>query len=160
MTVWHGLNAPAGTPEEIIEKLSKALQAAVQDPKVIERFADLGTVPVPPDQATPAAMDQLLQAQTAKRESSIIEGRRRLRRLHAGPRGAVPLRHPRRVAHPDLLRATFHAAVAAALPARTVPGDGLCHPGTHHRPGRWQELCRHGKGAVSANHLPDRLEAS
>jgi tripartite-type tricarboxylate transporter receptor subunit TctC len=66
MTVWHGLYAPAGTPKEIIEKLSKALQAAVQDPKVVERFADLGTVPVPPDQATPAAMDQLLQAEIVK----------------------------------------------------------------------------------------------
>ena len=66
MTVWHGLYAPAGTPKEIIEKLSSALQVAVQDPKVIERFADLGTVPVPPDQATPAAMDQLLQAEIVK----------------------------------------------------------------------------------------------
>ena len=66
MTVWHGLYAPAGTPKEIIEKLSSALQVAVQDPKVVERFADLGTVPVPPDQATPAAMDQLLQAEIVK----------------------------------------------------------------------------------------------
>ena len=52
--------------KEIIEKLSKALQAAVQDPKVVARFADLGTVPVPADQATPAAMDQLLQAEIVK----------------------------------------------------------------------------------------------
>ena len=66
MTVWHGLYAPAGTPKEIIEKLSSALQVAVQDPKVIERFADLGTVPVPPDQATPAAMDQLLETEIVK----------------------------------------------------------------------------------------------
>ena len=44
MTVWHGLYAPAGTPKEMIEKLSSALQVAVQDPKVVERFADLGTV--------------------------------------------------------------------------------------------------------------------
>src|SRR5215213_7845176 len=66
MTVWHGLYAPAGTPKDIIEKLSKALQAAVQDPKVVARFADLGTVAVPPDQATPAALDQLLQAEIVK----------------------------------------------------------------------------------------------
>ena len=66
MTVWHGLYAPAGTPKEIIEKLSEALQVAVQDPKVVERFADLGTVPVPPEQATPAAMDQLLAAEIVK----------------------------------------------------------------------------------------------
>jgi tripartite-type tricarboxylate transporter receptor subunit TctC len=66
MTVWHGLYAPAGTPKEIIEKLSKALQAAVQDPKVAERFADLGTAPVPSEQAAPAAMDQLLAAEIVK----------------------------------------------------------------------------------------------
>ena len=66
MTVWHGLYAPAGTPLEIIQTLSAALQAAVQDPKVKERFADLGTVPVPPEQATPAAMDALLAAEIVK----------------------------------------------------------------------------------------------
>ena len=66
MTVWHGLYAPAGAPKEIIDALSKALQAAVQDPKVKERFADLGTVPVPPDQATPAAMDELLATEIVK----------------------------------------------------------------------------------------------
>ena len=66
MTVWHGLYAPAGTPKEILDKLSGALQVAVQDPKVTERFADLGTVPVPPDQATPAAMDELLATEIVK----------------------------------------------------------------------------------------------
>ena len=66
MTVWHGLYAPAGTPPAIIQALSAALQAAVQDPKVKERFADLGTVPVPPEQATPAAMDALLAAEIVK----------------------------------------------------------------------------------------------
>lgn len=66
MTVWHGLFAPTGTPKEIIEKLSAALQAAVQDPQVVARFADLGTVPVSPDQATPAALDQHLAAEIVK----------------------------------------------------------------------------------------------
>ena len=58
-TSWHGLFAPAGTPKDAVDKLSQALQKAVQDPKVTARFADLGTVPVPPAQATPEAMDQL-----------------------------------------------------------------------------------------------------
>ena len=72
MTVWHGLFAPAGTPKDAVDKLSQALQKAVQDPKVTARFADLGTVPVPPAQATPEAMDQLLQAEVA-RWKPIIE---------------------------------------------------------------------------------------
>ena len=66
MTVWHGLYAPAGTPKEIVAKLEGALQVALQDPKVIERFAQLGTVPVPLDQATPAALDQHLKAEIGK----------------------------------------------------------------------------------------------
>jgi tripartite-type tricarboxylate transporter receptor subunit TctC len=66
MTVWHGLYAPAGTPKEILEKLSAALQVAVQDPKVVERFAQLGTAPVAPDQATPAALDQHLAAEIGR----------------------------------------------------------------------------------------------
>ena len=66
MTVWHGLYAPAGTPKEIVAKLEGALQVALQDPKVIERFAQLGTVPVPLDQATPAALDQHLKVEIGK----------------------------------------------------------------------------------------------
>ena len=66
MTVWHGMYAPAGTPKEIIEKLSAALQVALKDPKVIERFAQLGTAPVAVEQATPAALDQHLAAEIAR----------------------------------------------------------------------------------------------
>lgn len=54
--IWHGLYAPAGTPEAIVNRLSESLKVALADPKVIERFADLGTAPVPADQATPAAL--------------------------------------------------------------------------------------------------------
>ena len=63
MTVWHGMYAPAGTPREIVDKLSAALQVALKDPKVIERFAQLGTAPVAVENATPTAMDQHLAAE-------------------------------------------------------------------------------------------------
>jgi tripartite-type tricarboxylate transporter receptor subunit TctC len=66
MTVWHGLYAPAGTPKEITDKLAGALQVALKDPKVVERFAELGTTPVAPDQATPAALDQHLAAEIGR----------------------------------------------------------------------------------------------
>jgi tripartite-type tricarboxylate transporter receptor subunit TctC len=66
VAVWHALYAPAGTPQEVVGKLSAALQAALQDPKVIERFADLGTEPVAQDRATPEALEQHLQAEIAK----------------------------------------------------------------------------------------------
>ena len=54
--IWHGLYAPAGTPDATVSKLSEALKTALADPNVIERFAELGTEPVPADQATPAAL--------------------------------------------------------------------------------------------------------
>jgi tripartite-type tricarboxylate transporter receptor subunit TctC len=66
VTAWHGLYAPKGTPQEVVDKLVAALQAALKDPKVVERFADLGTEPVPQEQATPAALEQHLQAEIAK----------------------------------------------------------------------------------------------
>jgi tripartite-type tricarboxylate transporter receptor subunit TctC len=53
-------------PAAATEKLTAALQAALKDPRVIERFADLGTEPVPMEQATPAALKAQLQAEVAK----------------------------------------------------------------------------------------------
>ena len=44
--VWHALYAPKGTPKEAIDKLVPALQKALKDPVVVERFASLGTKPV------------------------------------------------------------------------------------------------------------------
>ena len=70
--IWHGLYAPTGTPPEVVEKLAGALQTALADPKVIARFADLGTEPVTKDQATPAALDEQLRSEIA-RWQPIIE---------------------------------------------------------------------------------------
>ncbi len=63
VSVWHGLYAPAGTPEEAITRLSASLQVALADPGVIESLAGLGTAPVPADQATPAALQAKLTAE-------------------------------------------------------------------------------------------------
>ena len=56
LSAWHGLWAPKGTPKPVVEQLSKALQVAVKDPTVTQRFADLGAVPVSEASATPAAL--------------------------------------------------------------------------------------------------------
>ena len=64
--VWHGLWAPKGTPKPVIDKLAAALQAALKDPAVVSKFADLGTEPVPADQATPAALAKHLKAEVDK----------------------------------------------------------------------------------------------
>jgi tripartite-type tricarboxylate transporter receptor subunit TctC len=60
VTVWHGIYAPKGTPKEIIDRLSQSLQKALKDETVVQRFADLGTAPVPEDQAVPDALKQKL----------------------------------------------------------------------------------------------------
>ncbi|WP_172122365.1 MULTISPECIES: tripartite tricarboxylate transporter substrate-binding protein [unclassified Devosia] len=63
--VWHGLYAPAGTDAAIIEKLETALQAALANETVVSRFAELGTVPVSADEATPEALAETLTSQIA-----------------------------------------------------------------------------------------------
>jgi tripartite-type tricarboxylate transporter receptor subunit TctC len=55
VSVWHGLYVPAGTPQEIVQKLSDALKAALADQGVIDQMAKLGTAPVPAADATPQA---------------------------------------------------------------------------------------------------------
>ena len=66
VTVWHGVWVPHGTPKTVIDKLTKALQAALKDPTVVQRFEELGTEPVAQDQATPAALGAHLKSEIAK----------------------------------------------------------------------------------------------
>ena len=53
---WHGIYAPKGTPDDIIQKLPRTLQEALRDPDLVKRFNDINTEPVPQDQATPEAL--------------------------------------------------------------------------------------------------------
>src|SRR5439155_18064157 len=46
-TVWFGVGAPRNTPAEIAEKLSKEINAALADPTMKGRFADLDAKPMP-----------------------------------------------------------------------------------------------------------------
>jgi len=41
-TTWHGLVAPAGTPKDVIDKLSRAIVTALNDPGVRKSLGDLG----------------------------------------------------------------------------------------------------------------------
>jgi len=56
VAVWHGMYAPKGTPKPVIDTLASALQSALKDPNVKQRFADLGTEPVAEKRATPEAL--------------------------------------------------------------------------------------------------------
>ena len=63
VAVWHAMYAPKGTPKPIIDKLSGALQVALKDPTVKQRFADLGTEPVAENKATPEALRVYLKSE-------------------------------------------------------------------------------------------------
>lgn len=56
--VWHGMYVPAGTPEPVKERLTGSLQKALQNETVIRRFAELGTEPVPQEDATPESLEK------------------------------------------------------------------------------------------------------
>jgi tripartite-type tricarboxylate transporter receptor subunit TctC len=45
-SVWYGVGAPRNTPAEIVERLNKEINAALADPKLKARLADLGTEPI------------------------------------------------------------------------------------------------------------------
>jgi len=64
--VWHGIYAPKGTPKAIVDKLNAALDVALNDPKVVARFADLGTEPEPKDRRSPAFHKDFVVAEIAK----------------------------------------------------------------------------------------------
>jgi tripartite-type tricarboxylate transporter receptor subunit TctC len=65
VSVWHGLYVPAGTPADVVQKLSTALQAALADQAVIDQMAKLGTAPVAAADATPGAHQAHLTEQIA-----------------------------------------------------------------------------------------------
>jgi tripartite-type tricarboxylate transporter receptor subunit TctC len=63
VSAWHGIYAPKGTPDAIVQKLSKALQAALKDPDLVKRFGDINTDPVSQEEATPKALKTLLDSE-------------------------------------------------------------------------------------------------
>jgi tripartite-type tricarboxylate transporter receptor subunit TctC len=59
----YGIGAPRNTPAEIVDKLNREIGAALADPKVLARFADLGVDPTP---MSPADFAKLLAGETEK----------------------------------------------------------------------------------------------
>jgi tripartite-type tricarboxylate transporter receptor subunit TctC len=63
---WFGLFAPKGTPPDIIAKLNGAMVAALADPKVRTRFADLGLDIASREQQTPEGLAAFHKADIEK----------------------------------------------------------------------------------------------
>jgi tripartite-type tricarboxylate transporter receptor subunit TctC len=63
VSVWFGISGPKGMPPEIVGKLNAAVNAALADPRLKERFHDLGGEPMP---MSPAEFGKLVTDETAK----------------------------------------------------------------------------------------------
>jgi tripartite-type tricarboxylate transporter receptor subunit TctC len=66
VVVWHGVYAPKGTPREALDKVNAALRAALKDPDVAKRFAELGAQIVPESKQTPAGLRDWLKSEVEK----------------------------------------------------------------------------------------------
>jgi len=60
---WHGLLAPAGTPQAVIDVLAKEVQKIVRDPDVVTHMRDLGITPVG---STPTEFAQFMRDEIRK----------------------------------------------------------------------------------------------
>jgi tripartite-type tricarboxylate transporter receptor subunit TctC len=60
---FYGVGVPKKTPTEIVEKLNKEINAALADPKLKARFADLGLTVAP---GSPADFGKLIADETEK----------------------------------------------------------------------------------------------
>ncbi len=61
--IWYGLGAPKATPAEIVNKLNKEVNAALDDPKMKARLADLGGTVLP---GSPADFGKHILEETEK----------------------------------------------------------------------------------------------
>jgi tripartite-type tricarboxylate transporter receptor subunit TctC len=60
---WHGIFAPAGTPQAIVDKLALEIQAVMKDPAIVEAFMKVDTIPVG---ITPREFRAFIDAETER----------------------------------------------------------------------------------------------
>jgi hypothetical protein len=60
---WYGIGAPVGTPAEVVDKLNVEINAALADPRMKARLAELGATVLP---GSPADFGKLIAAETDK----------------------------------------------------------------------------------------------
>ena len=64
MVVWHGIYAPKGTPQPVLQKVNAAVRAALKDPGFQQRMKDLGAEIVPDSKQTPDGLRTWLKSET------------------------------------------------------------------------------------------------
>jgi tripartite-type tricarboxylate transporter receptor subunit TctC len=74
-STWQGIGAPKNTSGEIVDRLNKEINAALADPKITARLADLGSVPMP---MSSSDFENLIVAETAKWAKVVHEAKIKL----------------------------------------------------------------------------------
>ena len=71
VVVWHGLYAPKGTPQPVLERVNAALRVALKDATVQQRMADLGAEVVPESKQNPEALRSWLKSEIDRYGAAI-----------------------------------------------------------------------------------------
>lgn len=63
LSIWHAIYAPKGTPKPVVDRLQSALDAALEDATLRDRFTTLGGIVVPKADRTPEGLRAKLQSE-------------------------------------------------------------------------------------------------
>ncbi len=75
VNVWFGIQAPAGTPKEVVQKLNQEIAKALADPEIVKRFREQGVEVVG---SSPTKFATLVEAEIQKWGSVVREANVRL----------------------------------------------------------------------------------
>lgn len=64
--VWHGIYAPAGTPDDVVQKVNAALRAALKSPAFTERMSALGAEIVSEERQTSESLQKWVKSEIEK----------------------------------------------------------------------------------------------
>ena len=68
---WHALLVPAGTPKQVVDRLSAVLLGVMDDPAIVKSWAESGVAPFAKDQRSPQAAQKLLRSEI-ERWSQVV----------------------------------------------------------------------------------------
>jgi len=62
-SAWYGIGGPKGMPADVVDRIGREINAGLADPRMQEKFADLGGIPMP---LAPAELTRLIADETEK----------------------------------------------------------------------------------------------
>jgi tripartite-type tricarboxylate transporter receptor subunit TctC len=63
---WNAVFAPRGTPPAVVARLDQAMRAALNDPAIIRRIEQLGSIPARPEAQGPEALRTLVRSEVER----------------------------------------------------------------------------------------------